>query len=102
MRRGAFGLPLLSHTGGEKSLPNLNVKVMDPALLLPAVHPRCEGNCGTAGCASEASETDYLSTFMRLAKEHEHFYGRHGRAFVCRRGPMALQNCSKMNRCERS
>src|SRR5207302_1555018 len=27
-----YKLPLLSHTGGEKSLPNVNPNVMDPAL----------------------------------------------------------------------
>ena len=35
-----FNLPLLSHTGGERSLPNLNPNVMDPALLLPALARR--------------------------------------------------------------
>src|SRR5438874_13119055 len=32
-----YKLPLLSHTGGEKSLPNLNTAVADPRLLEPAL-----------------------------------------------------------------
>ncbi|HEY7087694.1 MAG TPA: amidohydrolase family protein, partial [Tepidisphaeraceae bacterium] len=32
-----YGLPLLSHTGGEQALPNLNKRVADPMLLKPAL-----------------------------------------------------------------
>jgi predicted TIM-barrel fold metal-dependent hydrolase len=70
-----FGLPLLSHTGGEKSLPNLDVNVMDPALLLPALARGVTVIAAHCGTRSDASETDYLPTFMRMAREHERFYG---------------------------
>lgn len=70
-----FGLPLLSHTGGEKSLPNLNVNVMDPALLLPAVQRGVKVIAAHCGTRSAPSETDYLPAFIRMAKDHEHFYG---------------------------
>ena len=68
-------LPLLSHTGGEKSLPNLDPEVMDPALLLPAVQRGVTVIAAHCGTRSEPSETDYLPTFMRMARDHEHFYG---------------------------
>ena len=69
------GLPLLSHTGGEKSLPNLNVNVMDPALLLRALQRGVTVIAAHCGTRSKSSETDFLPTFMRMAKEHERFFG---------------------------
>ena len=68
-------LPLLSHTGGEKSLPNLKTDVMDPTLLLPALKRGVKVIAAHCGTRSSPSETDYVSTFIRMAKEHEHFYG---------------------------
>jgi predicted TIM-barrel fold metal-dependent hydrolase len=44
------GLPLLSHTGGERSLPNLNKDMADPMLLMSAIERGVTGiaaNCGT-------------------------------------------------------
>lgn len=68
-------LPLLSHTGGEKSLPNLNVNVMDPALLLPALQRGVTVIAAHCGTQSNRRETDFVPTFMRMAREHERFYG---------------------------
>ena len=68
-------LPLLSHTGGEKSLPNLDPTVMDPALLLPALKRGVTVIAAHCGTRSIGSETDYLPTFMRMAREHERFFG---------------------------
>ena len=68
-------LPLLSHTGGEKSLPNLKTDVMDPALLLPAIQRGVKVIAAHCGTRSAPSEPDYVPTFLRMAKDHEHFYG---------------------------
>ena len=68
-------LPLLSHTGGEKSLPNLNVNVMDPALLLPALQRGVTVIAAHCGTRSDPSEPDFLPTFMKMAREHANFYG---------------------------
>ncbi len=68
-------LPLLSHTGGEKSLPNLNVDVMDPALLIPALDRGVTVIAAHCGTRSDRTETDFLPTFMRMAREHERFFG---------------------------
>ncbi|HEX4056250.1 MAG TPA: amidohydrolase family protein [Tepidisphaeraceae bacterium] len=70
-----FKLPLLSHTGGEKSLPNLNKNVMDPALLLPALQRGVTVIAAHCGTRSVPGETDYLPTFMRIARDHERFFG---------------------------
>ena len=68
-------LPLLSHTGGEKSLPTMDASVADPRLLEPALARGViviGAHCGTR---SVPSETDYLPAFMDMAHRHEHFYG---------------------------
>jgi predicted TIM-barrel fold metal-dependent hydrolase len=70
-----FGLPLLSHTGGEKTLPNLDTTVADPRLLLPALRRGVKVIMAHCGTRSAPSETDFLPQFMRLAKDFEHCYG---------------------------
>jgi predicted TIM-barrel fold metal-dependent hydrolase len=68
-------LPLLSHTGGEKSLPQLDPSVANPALLLPALRRGVTVIMAHCGTRSTYGETDYVDTFMRLARDHEHCYG---------------------------
>jgi predicted TIM-barrel fold metal-dependent hydrolase len=70
-----FKIPLLSHTGGEKSLPNLATNVADPALLLPALQRGVTVIMAHCGTRSALGETDYVQTFMRFAREYEHCYG---------------------------
>jgi predicted TIM-barrel fold metal-dependent hydrolase len=68
-------LPLLSHTGGEMSLPQRFKQYADPALLeLPL---RCGVTVIAAHCGTHARpfETDYLPTFLRMARDHERLYG---------------------------
>lgn len=69
-----YGVPLLSHTGGEKMLPNLNQHA-DPTLLLPALRRGVTVIAAHCGTRSSFSEPDYLETFVRMALEHERFYG---------------------------
>ena len=68
-------LPLLSHTGGEKSLPQLNKAVADPRLLIPALERGVTVIAAHCGTRSAYWETDYVDEFMQLAREYEHFYG---------------------------
>ena len=68
-------LVLLSHTGGEKSLPSLDKTVGDPALLEPALKRGVTVIAAHCGTRSGMADPDYLPTFMRMAREHEHFYG---------------------------
>jgi predicted TIM-barrel fold metal-dependent hydrolase len=71
----ALKIPLLCHTGGEQSLPNLDKNVADPELLLPALKRGVTVIMAHCGTHSSPRDTDYLPTFMRLAKEYEHCYG---------------------------
>jgi predicted TIM-barrel fold metal-dependent hydrolase len=70
-----FKLPLLSHTGGEKSLPQLNDAVEDPMLLEPALRRGVTVIAAHCGTRSVPFGRDYVPQFMRLAREYEHCYG---------------------------
>jgi len=70
-----YKLPLLSHTGGERSLPYLNISAADPALLEPALQRGVRVIAAHCGTKSAAVDTDFLPTFVRMALQHEHFYG---------------------------
>ncbi|WP_439630001.1 amidohydrolase family protein [Gemmata sp.] len=68
-------VPLLCHTGGELSLPQRFPQYASPELLLPAL--RCGVTVIAAHCGTRSTPlgTDYLPTFVRMAKEHERLYG---------------------------
>lgn len=68
-------LPLLSHTGGEKSLPTLNPHVADPMLLEPALRRGVTVIAAHCGTRSFSDETDFLPHFCRLAREYENCFG---------------------------
>jgi predicted TIM-barrel fold metal-dependent hydrolase len=70
-----YRLPLLSHTGGEQSLPRLDDSVADPTLLLPAIQRGVTVIAAHCGTRSNPRDPDFLPQFMRLAEEHENFYG---------------------------
>jgi uncharacterized protein len=69
------GLPLLSHTGGEKTLPNINRDVASPALLTEALKRGVTVIAAHCGTRSAMFETDYVDVFARMAKEHAKLYG---------------------------
>lgn len=68
-------LPLLCHTGGEKSLPNRDPLTADPMLLRPALDRGVKVIMAHCGTRSVPTETDFVPNFVRLAKEYEHCYG---------------------------
>jgi predicted TIM-barrel fold metal-dependent hydrolase len=68
-------LPLLSHTGVEHALPNLNKAVADPALLRPALEHGVTVIMAHCGSRLWPWETDYVPTFMRMAKDYENCFG---------------------------
>lgn len=70
-----YKLPLLSHTGGEKSLPTLNPHVADPRLLIPALERGVTVIAAHCGTRSAPDETDFLSQFIRLARQYENCFG---------------------------
>jgi predicted TIM-barrel fold metal-dependent hydrolase len=69
------GLPLLSHTGGEHTLPRVDDAMADPMLLLPAIKAGVTVIAAHCGTKSFPGERSYLPEWSRLAKEHERFYG---------------------------
>ena len=69
------GVPLLSHTGGERTLPNIDTSVADPALLRPALERGVTVIAAHCGTRSAPGETCYLDSFVRMAQEFERFYG---------------------------
>lgn len=70
-----FKLPLLSHTGGEKSLPNIDTTVADPALLKPALDRGVTVIMAHCGTRSAFGEADFVDSFMDYARRYENCYG---------------------------
>lgn len=70
-----YKLPLLSHTGGEKALPVLNMAFADPVLLTEALERGVTVICAHCGTRSSPHETDFIPHFMRLARDYENCYG---------------------------
>ncbi len=68
-------LPLLSHTGGEKALPNLNPSVADPMLLVPALERGVTVIAAHCGTRSSRGEPDFLPQFAELARKYERLFG---------------------------
>lgn len=77
-------LPLLSHTGGERSLPTLNASVADPMLLVPALKRGVTVIAAHCGTKSSPQETDYVPQFMRLPADRPARRG-HRRSIDARR-----------------
>jgi predicted TIM-barrel fold metal-dependent hydrolase len=70
-----YKLPLLSHTGGENALPVIAPQTADPMLLVPALKRGVTVIAAHCGTRSLLWDPDYLSNFLRLAEDYEHFYG---------------------------
>lgn len=68
-------LPLLCHTGGEKSLPQLRPDTADPALLEGALTRGVTVIMAHCGTRSAPGETDHFPVFSRLVKRYQHCYG---------------------------
>ena len=71
----AVGMPLLSHTGWERTLPTANARVADPALLRPALERGVTVIMAHCGTKSFYGESCHVDSFMRMAHEWEHCYG---------------------------
>jgi predicted TIM-barrel fold metal-dependent hydrolase len=70
-----LNIPLLSHTGWEHALPSLDPLTADPMLLLEALRRGVKVIAAHCGTRAFPWEIDYLPNWIRLAREHEHFYG---------------------------
>jgi predicted TIM-barrel fold metal-dependent hydrolase len=68
-------LPLLCHTGGERSLPRVDDGLADPDLLLPALKRGVTVIMAHCGTRSTPFGKDFTAQFLRLAHQFEHCYG---------------------------
>jgi predicted TIM-barrel fold metal-dependent hydrolase len=69
------GITLLSHTGAENALPNLDKATADPMLLRPALERGVRVIMAHCGSRLYPWEVNYTENFVRLANEFEHCYG---------------------------
>lgn len=69
------GIPLLCHTGGEKTLRVLDKSVRDPRKLALPLQRGVKVIAAHCATRSIWGEPCYLDEFCAMAKEHEHFYG---------------------------
>ncbi len=69
------GVPLLSHTGGERTTPVIDPAVASPALLVPALERGVTVIAAHCGARSRRGEHSYVDEFARLARDHERMYG---------------------------
>jgi len=70
-----LGIPLLSHTGSERALPNLDRSVADPMLLLEALRRGVKVIAAHCGSRALPWEVDFVPNWARMARDYEHFYG---------------------------
>jgi predicted TIM-barrel fold metal-dependent hydrolase len=70
-----LNLPLLSHTGGERSLIRLNDEYADPRLLEPALQRGVTVIAAHCGTRSVPFEADYFDQFVALLHQYENLYG---------------------------
>jgi predicted TIM-barrel fold metal-dependent hydrolase len=68
-------LPLLSHTGGERTLIRLNEEYAPPALLENALKRGVTVIAAHCGTRSAPFETDYFDQFVRLVHQYENLFG---------------------------
>ncbi len=68
-------LPLLSHTGGERSLIRVNDAWADPRLLEPALQRGVTVIAAHCGTRSTFTEPDYFDAWAEMARRHENLYG---------------------------
>lgn len=68
-------MPLLSHTGWERTLPTANDRVADPALLVPALQRGVTVIMAHCGTRSFYGESCHVASFVRMAHEYERCYG---------------------------
>ena len=69
------GLPLLSHTGGERSLIRVNDAWADPRLLEPALKRGVTVIAAHCGTRSTFTEPDYFDDFRQMVSEYPTLYG---------------------------
>jgi len=68
-------IPLLCHTSGERALPVISPQFQSPELLLPAVERGVTVIAAHCGSRADNKSKGFVDEFVRMARDHEHFYG---------------------------
>ncbi len=74
-RMAHYGIPLLSHTGIEHTLAEFDDSLNDPERLREALERGVTVIAAHCGTCMFLYERSYFNQWMRLAKEHEKFFG---------------------------
>ncbi|MCX7935887.1 MAG: amidohydrolase family protein, partial [Planctomycetota bacterium] len=69
------GLPLLCHTGSEGATRNLDKRVNDPRVLIPALEAGVVVIAAHSGLRSSPHDADYFETWYAMLKDYPHLYG---------------------------
>jgi uncharacterized protein len=69
-----LGMPHLSHTGGELSLPNNAPELADPRILIPVLECGVTVIAAHAGTSGHHFDTDYMSETAELLRKYPNLY----------------------------
>ena len=68
-------LPLLCHTGSEGATRNLDKRVNDPRVLIPALEAGVKVIAAHSGLRSSPHDADYFDIWHAMLKDYPHLYG---------------------------
>ena len=74
-RMAAAGLPLLAHTGGERTLPVVDKRLADPRVLIRPLQIGVTCIAAHCGTASILWDQDYFDVFEDMVKRYPKLYG---------------------------
>jgi predicted TIM-barrel fold metal-dependent hydrolase len=74
-RMAAAGLPLLAHTGSERTLPVLNARLADPRVLTRALEIGVTCIAAHCGTGTLAIDPDYFGVFAEMTRRFPRLYG---------------------------
>lgn len=74
-RMAEAGLPLLAHTGSERTMPVLDHALASPAVLTRALEIGVTCIAAHAGTGMMLLDPDYLGVFVRMLRKHPRLYG---------------------------
>ena len=91
-RMAAAGLPLLAHTGSERTLPVLNRRLADPRVLTRALEIGVTCIAAHCGTGTMAIDRDYFDVFVEMTRRFPRLFGDNsalaGPTFRLRRGAL--------------
>lgn len=74
-RMAEAGLPMLAHTGSERTMPVMDHKLASPAVLTRALEIGVTCIAAHAGTGMMVLDPDYLDVFVNMLEKHPNLYG---------------------------